>query len=55
MESVWVIWDPLYEKVISVHKTEESTDKELAELNEKEKRNDDCAYLFNADLFEIKD
>jgi hypothetical protein len=38
---VYVVWDPLYEEVISVHKTEEGAWARVEERNKKDKYGND--------------
>ena len=38
MNTVWVVWDPLYEKVTSVHKSEAGADKKCERLNKEPER-----------------
>ena len=51
---VWIIYDPLLEKVVSAHKTEEGADNRCDELNEKEKR-DYGYYPYENDWYELED
>ncbi len=34
---IYVVWDPLYEEVCSVHKTTDGASKKCSELNKKDK------------------
>lgn len=54
MEKVWVVWDPLYEKVISVHRTETCADCRCVMLNEEDNRLGG-AYYFENSPFELED
>ncbi len=45
MKTVWVVWDPLYEKVVSVHKTEEGAGGKCNYEGNKDDR-DVCPYYF---------
>ena len=55
ISTVWVVWDPLYEKVISVHKTEKGADKRCEKLNKKENRYQENTYWYENAEFELED
>lgn len=55
---IYVVYDSLYEEVISVHKTEEGARKRCEEKNderEKEKGQPCTAYCIGYDDFELED
>ena len=59
---VYVIWDPLYEEVVSVHKAEAGAHKQLDEWDGKlpdkgggENRHSQETYWFEYDEFEVKE
>ena len=56
-KTVWVVWDPLYERVISVHETEKGADNRCEKENKKDNRWDERgrAYLFECDEFELEE
>lgn len=54
MNTAWVIWDPLYEKVISVHKSEEGADKRCEQLN-KEPERINSYYLYENSEFKLEE
>jgi hypothetical protein len=60
LEKVFVIYDPLYEKVLGVRKTEEDAQKLCEELNENDINGNRCQdgtnyyYWITYDEFELK-
>jgi len=54
MKTVWVVFDPLYERIMSVHETEISADKRCGNLNDQHNRWN-TAYLYENDEFKIED
>ena len=53
---IHIVWDPLYEKVISAHKTEIGADNKCELLNGNEdRRSDNAYYLYTNDEFELED
>lgn len=54
---VWVIWDRLYEHVMSVHSTEKGCVERIDELSKKRIKLHDLSicYDFEADEFEVED
>ncbi len=56
MKEVWAIFDPLDEKIISIHKTEQGANIRCEIKNNKEKRFDgNYYYLFEVQKFELED
>ena len=54
---VWVVYDPLYEKVMSVHKTERGADERRIELNDEDDRWEEktCEYEYCYEELELED
>ena len=50
---IFVVFDPLYERVISAHKTEKGAGDRCFNLNDKETRV--VHYLFEYDEYELED
>ncbi len=50
---VWIVWDPLHEKVLSVHKTERGA-QEYCRIDSTNQQRDP-AYWFNYDEFELEE
>lgn len=55
ISTVWIVWDPLYEKVMSAHKTEKAADKRCADLNEKDDRYKENTYWYENEEFKLED
>jgi len=54
MNIIWIVWDPLYEKVISAHKSEMGADKKCEQLN-KEPERINSTYLYENNEFELEE
>lgn len=52
---VFVVYDPLYEKVIAVFKTEDSADRYCDKRNKEEDRYKDYTYPYSYDEFEVQE
>ena len=53
---IFVVWDLLYEEVVSVHKTEEGAIQRCKEKDEKDKHGETRdSYLHEYDEFELED
>jgi len=50
---VWVVWDPLYEKVVAVCASEKGADDKCNELNSTPERDDDIYYMHQNEAFEV--
>jgi hypothetical protein len=53
--TVWVVWDPLTEKVKAVHATEKGADEKCHKLNTTPDRIDDIYYMHENAEFEVED
>lgn len=53
---VWVVYDPLYEEVVSVHSTQEGAHKRCDELDKKDKYGQwRDSYTHTCDEYEVED
>lgn len=52
---VYIVYDPLYEKVISVHKNEENAMKRSREMDKKDGRDPHEIYLHEWDEYGLED
>ena len=51
---IYIIYDPLYEKIVSVHKTEKGCLESIEALN-KVRTKDEYSYLYEYDAYELKE